>query len=44
MDVYGKETAPVLDYYRRAGLLREVSGTGRREDVFARMKASLDGK
>lgn len=41
MDVYGRETAPVLDYYRRAGSLREVSGTGSREDVFARMAASL---
>jgi adenylate kinase len=41
MDVYTRETAPVLEHYRRAGLLREIDGTGSREDVFARVAAGL---
>jgi adenylate kinase len=41
MEVYARETAPVLEHYRRAGLLREVPGTGSREQVFARVRAGL---
>jgi adenylate kinase len=41
MEVYSRETAPVLEHYRAAGLLREIDGTGSREDVFQRMTASL---
>jgi adenylate kinase len=43
MDVYARETSPVLDYYRGKGLLREVSGSGSREEVFARMAAGVAG-
>ncbi len=39
MDVYEAETALVLQRYGAAGLLREVPGTGSREDVFARVVA-----
>ena len=41
MEVYARQTAPVLDHYRAAGLLREIDGTGTRDDVFQRMTASL---
>jgi adenylate kinase len=41
MDVYAQQTAPVLEYYRAAGLLRDVSGTGSRDEVFSRVAASL---
>jgi adenylate kinase len=41
MEVYARETAPVLEHYRNAGLLREVSGTGTPEDVFGRLLTSL---
>jgi adenylate kinase len=44
MEVYAQETAPVLEHYRSAGLLREVPGSGSRDDVFARMVASLPGR
>ena len=37
MDVYGRETAPVVDYYRRTNRLRSVPGTGTRDQVFARI-------
>jgi adenylate kinase len=41
LDVHGRETAPVVHYYRDAGLLREVSGTGTPDEVFERVTASL---
>ena len=41
LDVYARQTAPVLDYYRAASLLREVAGTGSREDVFHRVAAAV---
>jgi adenylate kinase len=41
LDVYARETAPVLDHYRPAGLVREVAGTGTRDEVFERVAASV---
>ena len=41
MDVYARETAPVVEHYRGAGLLREIDGTGSREDVSRRVTASV---
>jgi len=41
MEVYARETAPVLEHYRAAGLLREIDGSGSRDDVFQRMTASV---
>jgi adenylate kinase len=39
LKVYRKQTAPLIDYYRQAGLLAEVDGTGDIETVH---KATLD--
>src|SRR5262249_19531755 len=39
--VYDRETAPVLEHYRRAGLLREVDGTGSREDVWRNLETAV---
>jgi adenylate kinase len=41
MDVFAKQTAPLRDYYLGNGILREVDGSGLRDDVFARVQASL---
>ena len=41
MDVYGRETAPVVDYYRRTKRLRSVMGVGTRDAVFARTVEAL---
>ncbi len=41
MEVYSLETAPVLEHYRKKGLLQEIDGTGSREDVFGRLVASV---
>jgi len=40
-DIYQRETAPVVEYYRAAGLLREIDATGSREEVFARAEAAI---
>lgn len=39
LEVYARQTAPVLDYYRRRGLLRDVDGVGRPEEVTGRIAA-----
>jgi adenylate kinase family enzyme len=41
MEVYGRDTAPVLEHYRKAGLLREVLGMGSPEEVFRRVAATV---
>ena len=41
MDVYRRETAPLAAYYRERGLLRQVSGTGRVEQITAAVLAAL---
>jgi adenylate kinase len=41
LSVYTKNTAPVLEHYREQGLLREIAGTGSRDDVFASLTAAL---
>jgi adenylate kinase len=41
MRVYDAETAPLLDYYREQGCLREVSGMGTVDAVAARLQEAL---
>lgn len=41
LDVYWRETAPLVEYYRQRGLLRRVAGVGTVEEVFQRIKAVL---
>ncbi|HUV86198.1 MAG TPA: adenylate kinase [bacterium] len=40
-EVYMLETEPVVEYYRGRGLLRQVDGTGSREEVRARVEAAI---
>jgi adenylate kinase len=40
-DIYRRETTPLIEYYRAAGLLREIDAAGDREEVFARVEAAL---
>jgi adenylate kinase len=42
LDVYREKTAPLIDYYRKSGKLREVSGAGTVEEVFARILIAMD--
>jgi adenylate kinase len=43
LKVYETNTRPLLDHYRRLGLLAQVDGVGRTEDVEKRIVASLGG-
>ena len=43
LEVYNSSTRPLLDYYARAGILSQVDGVGRPEEVEKRMIAALDG-
>jgi adenylate kinase len=39
--LHAREMQPLQEFYRQAGLLRPVAGTGNRDDVFGRIRASL---
>lgn len=41
LDVYSAQTAPLIDYYRKKGILSSVNGTGSIEDIFAQVCKSL---
>lgn len=41
LEVYQRQTAPLIDYYRQAGLLRPVSGLGAVDDISQRIKTVL---
>lgn len=41
MSVYEEQTAPLLPYYAKAGILREVDGMGEVDEVAARVEAAL---
>ncbi len=41
MSVYADQTAPVVDYYARQGLLSRILGEGSIEEVFQRIKGVL---
>ena len=37
LSVYEEQTAPLIEYYRRRGLLSEVDGSGKIEEVHRRL-------
>jgi adenylate kinase len=41
LEVYERETAPLIDYYRRQGLLRCIVGVGAIDDIFQRIAVVL---
>lgn len=41
MEVYDKQTAPLLDLYRSKGLLRTIDAVGSPDDVFDRIQTAL---
>ena len=44
MRVYTAETAPLLDYYRARGVLCEIDGVGRPEEISHRIRNALGGQ
>jgi len=41
LEVYEAQTRPLIDHYRRLGLLTTVAGEGELDDVFARMETAV---
>jgi adenylate kinase len=41
LKVYEQQTAPLVDYYRRRGLLREIDGVGAIDEIRSRVTAAL---
>jgi adenylate kinase len=41
LDVYDAQTAPLIDYYRQRGILREIDGVGKVEDIQNRVIRAL---
>jgi adenylate kinase len=41
LDVYDAQTAPLVDYYRQRGILREIDGVGKVEDIQNRVVKAL---
>ncbi len=41
LDVYDRNTAPLIDYYRKAGLLRSIDGDRPADEVFADILAAV---
>jgi len=44
LDVYDRQTAPLLDYYRKRGLLREIEGAAAPSTVSGQILAALKGR
>jgi len=41
LEIYMKQTAPLVDHYRQRGLMKEVSGIGSLDDVHAALLAAV---
>jgi adenylate kinase len=41
LEVYNAQTAPLIDYYGKKGIVKTVSGTGNIDDIFKKVTAAL---
>ena len=41
LEVYNAQTAPLIDYYGKKGILKSVSGTGNIDDIFKKVCEAL---
>lgn len=41
LEVYQKQTAPLVEYYQKRGMLKTVAATGEVDDVYARLKKAV---
>lgn len=44
LDVYDAQTAPLIDYYKKKGILKSVMGIGSIDDIFKNVCTVLEGK
>ncbi len=43
LKVYDDQTAPLIEYYKKAGLLRPIAGVGSIDEIFAKITSVLGG-
>jgi adenylate kinase len=43
LELYDRETAPIVDFYRELGKLADVDGVGSLEEVYARILTAVEG-
>jgi adenylate kinase len=44
LDVYEQSTSPLMDHYRKRGMLREVNGSGTVEEIAKRLRDAAEAK
>jgi adenylate kinase len=44
LKVYGNQTAPLVEYYRQRGLLRQIDGVGSVDEIYHRVVEALQGR
>ena len=44
MDVYHSETEPLIEYYRERGVLSTINGLGTPDEVFQRIRQSVESR
>ncbi len=44
LDVYEKETCPVINHYKKAGIFQSIDGTGSIDKIFNRILSALPGR
>ena len=44
LEVYGAQTRPLIEHYRKLGMLRVVDAVGEVDEVFARLERAVSGK
>jgi len=44
LDVYQKQTAPLIDYYSKKKIMKTVMGVGSIDDIFKKAVAAIEGK
>lgn len=44
LDVYDAQTAPLINYYKKKGILKSVMGTGSIDEIFSKVCSVIEGK
>jgi len=44
LSLYDEQTAPLIDWFDDRGVLITVDGLGTEDEVFARLRAAIDGR
>ena len=42
LEVYNKQTAPILDYYQKQGLVKRIDASKKPEEVWEQVKSTVE--